>query len=523
MDDSGADLEMRITEESISDATASASASASASMQEPLRKGHPSSSSSDSQGIAGLTLPLSSRHRLFLFTPSTRISKLRLFKSRSNTAPLSCIIRRQTLVVITESIHEWHYILCRELEGWCRLDRAAFQDGGGVMKPLDTYKRHLEWEGNNKFFFGGKVMMGSDFKFFMGTNFLFIIPSLLFFIFVIPDMIRPVLVGILLAINFIYCVVCLWRCALTEPGIIPRQPLDVEPYLPPGGSVGIHGYKLCETCNLYRPPRSKHCASCDNCVEVFDHHCPWVGTCVGKRNYRYFFQFVFSLTIFAIAASVVSVYAMVNVANESDNIDSDDMWIMKVILSFVNAPFAGCIAVFGSLSLLSIQSLCTYHLYLVWLGQTTNEHMRGVYHGRENENNHGFCTNMHSIYCGTVPASNLFPFDEELSCAEFIRKANHLSQLIKQRKYSESVGQPSLASYCSSDSNFTSPSLYLNSETGGRMSSGETFASGYQSGGGRHTLSGSLADIEPHYDIKDLDDINHQQEQQMRNLSMSSV
>ena len=54
----------------------------------------------------------------------------------------------------------------------------------------------------------------------------------------------------------------------------------------------IYTPKFCSTCLIPRPPRSKHCVTCNRCVSRFDHHCPWLNQCVGERNYRYFVLFL---------------------------------------------------------------------------------------------------------------------------------------------------------------------------------------------------------------------------------------
>ena len=38
--------------------------------------------------------------------------------------------------------------------------------------------------------------------------------------------------------------------------------------------------------------KTTHCLICQKCVDEFDHHCFWVGNCIGKNNYDLFFNFL---------------------------------------------------------------------------------------------------------------------------------------------------------------------------------------------------------------------------------------
>ena len=101
-------------------------------------------------------------------------------------------------------------------------------------------------------------------------------------------------------------------------------------------------YKICNSCNIIRPLRTTHCGSCDNCVLKFDHHCPWIGTCVGKRNYHYFFFFLIFLNLTQIFMGIFSlVYITTKIVHDVKLYKKNSQFKGKEIqISFANVVVA---------------------------------------------------------------------------------------------------------------------------------------------------------------------------------------
>ncbi|XP_056261122.1 palmitoyltransferase ZDHHC14-like [Seriola aureovittata] len=273
--------------------------------------------------------------------------------------------------------------------------------------------------GRNRFYCNGRIMMARQTGVFYLTLVLILLTSGLFFTFDCPFLASnltpaiPVVGGVL----FFFVMGMLFRASFSDPGVLPRatpdEAADLERQIDSSGcsrppprtrEVLINGQtvklKYCFTCKIFRPPRASHCSLCDNCVERFDHHCPWVGNCVGRRNYRFFYLFIVSLsffTIFIFAFVITHVILRSNRTGFLSALKDSPASVLEVVVCFF--------------SVWSIVGLSGFHTYLISSNQTTNEDIKGSWSTKRSKDNYNpysygnILTNCCAALCGPLPPS----------------------------------------------------------------------------------------------------------------------
>lgn len=254
-------------------------------------------------------------------------------------------------------------------------------------------------------FFGGRLVLGPDYKAMLASTFLIVAPLVVFYVLVIPYTVSHmswayVFVSIILTF---FSLSMLARTAMRDPGFYPRSSAQEDRSVSMTSRTRDHhlnGYivttKFCSTCHHYRPPRCSHCAVCDNCVDKFDHHCPWVGNCIGRRNYRTFFLFVLSTTVLCYWVIIVSMLQL----NDSAVHQHDGNW-GPAIGAY---PGSIVVSVYAFLASWFVGGLTVFHSILISKNATTYEHFRSRYSPNDNPYDLGIWNNWKEALCRPTPS-----------------------------------------------------------------------------------------------------------------------
>ena len=231
--------------------------------------------------------------------------------------------------------------------------------------------------GENKIWFNNKYITGYKYYHMIFTILLYSIPYIFAIIILLKlGKIKQYLNAIYIvfsSIFFIIQVYCTIKGGCSDPGILPRQNADIY-YTTnkPNLKYRIYGHIIklnyCYSCSLFRPPRTSHCAICDNCVERFDHHCLWLGTCIGKRNYKYFYFLLGFLNLSAIFQICFCLYVLLFEIKKIKNKENNDYTLLIIISSIILYDLLFLSLFIGKLFIL--------HTYLVIKNLTFYEHAK---------------------------------------------------------------------------------------------------------------------------------------------------
>lgn len=300
-----------------------------------------------------------------------------------------------------------------------------------LINKQEDMKPKKKWEtfpGKNTFFCDGRLVMGRQAGIFYVTLLLVIGTTALFFAFDCPFMaeITPA-IPVVSAVLFVFVLSNLLKTSFTDPGIIPRASLaeaenlerEIEQPNTPGSAyrppprtkeILVKGQpmklKYCFTCKIFRPPRASHCSICDNCVERFDHHCPWVGNCVGKRNYRYFYLFLLSLSFHCVFIFTCSISHLILLSKQVSGQDKANF-----LEAVKRSPASVIICIICFFSIWSVLGLAGFHTYLTSNNLTTNEDIKRSFSNKRNSSNFNPfsrgnpVSNCCVVLCGPQPPS----------------------------------------------------------------------------------------------------------------------
>lgn len=88
--------------------------------------------------------------------------------------------------------------------------------------------------------------------------------------------------------------------------------------------------KWCSTCEIWRPDRARHVREVDRCVLKADHVCFWVGGVVSEHDMKFFIQFNFYTTVYALFDLVVAAACIGQARHRSAAVNGH--WIAMLVL-----------------------------------------------------------------------------------------------------------------------------------------------------------------------------------------------
>ena len=110
---------------------------------------------------------------------------------------------------------------------------------------------------------------------------------------------RKVIYLVYLGISFLFFGFYIFLI-FSNPGTLENKNKKFNDILDSGENL----LDYCCICKIKFKGNTKHCVICNKCCEGFDHHCNWVNNCIGKKNYIFFYIFLY-ISLFQLVSILI--------------------------------------------------------------------------------------------------------------------------------------------------------------------------------------------------------------------------
>jgi len=148
--------------------------------------------------------------------------------------------------------------------------------------------------------------------------------------------------------------------------------------------------KICSTAKVRKVARSKFCTTTWCNIARFDHFCPWINNAIGEENYRIFLLFLCCHALFLCYGAVCISFILYDLILREDLFNasfydprtgelthSSRMLVLRYLVT-VERVLCGLLATSIVMATV-VTGFLAYHLWLIKLGRTTNEHYKWIF------------------------------------------------------------------------------------------------------------------------------------------------
>ena len=146
----------------------------------------------------------------------------------------------------------------------------CYKKGNTYIITVDKYNNPILTIGPERIFF---------------VIFILFITGLFLFLFIYYYKYTPLYLFILGIIIYLIFIIVYTKMFISNPGFAKNIKIE----------KGKDNYLYCRFCDIHVEKNTKtvHCSKCGLCVEEFNHHCGWIGKCIGKNNLYEFYFLIF--------------------------------------------------------------------------------------------------------------------------------------------------------------------------------------------------------------------------------------